>query len=85
MKITINEEELRVLVEACKAEGCLLSIPAERLDDKSGYILVLSEDDANTFRDVCGEHLPLVGFDDDYNPNAKGLVLENLIDKFFVP
>ena len=48
------------------------------------YNLVINEDDADAIREECGEKLQLVGFDKNSNPTKKGLILESLIDKFFV-
>jgi hypothetical protein len=47
------------------------------------YNLNINEDDADSIRDECGEHLQIVGFDKNDNPKPKGIILEKLIDKFF--
>ena len=44
----------------------------------------LSEDDADTLRDLCGERLQTHGFEADYKANAEGAKLESLIDRLFV-
>ena len=35
-------------------------------------------------RELCSDYLTEVGFDKDYEPNAKGKLLESLVDKLFV-
>ena len=47
------------------------------------YVVDLDEDSADEIREVCLEELPLSGFNEDYSPNEKGNLLEDLIDKFF--
>ncbi len=48
------------------------------------FLLTIDEDSASEIRDECGEHLQMVGFDKNDNPTEKGLILEDLIDKFFI-
>lgn len=47
------------------------------------YLLTLSEEKADELRDLCGEQLQRVGFDEKYDPTLEGKMLESLIDKFF--
>lgn len=52
--------------------------------EKDFLILECSEDQADDIRDKCSEKLQLVGFDEKYELNFEGKILEDLIDKFFV-
>jgi len=52
--------------------------------EKDFLILECSEDQADDIRDKCSEKLQLVGFDEKYELNLEGKILEDLIDKFFV-
>ncbi|MGK7899211.1 MAG: hypothetical protein AB4372_37745 [Xenococcus sp. (in: cyanobacteria)] len=49
----------------------------------NSYEIIMSEDEANIARDLCGELLQIKGFDENYEPSQEGIMLENLIDKFF--
>jgi len=49
----------------------------------NSYIFNISEDEAETIRDICIEKLQQSGFDEDYNLTEEGHIIENLIDKFF--
>ncbi len=44
----------------------------------------VSLDVADEIRDLCGEQLQLVGFDENYQPTPEGKILESLIDKLFI-
>ena len=43
-----------------------------------------SDDAADEIRDLCGDRLQEVGFDESYNPNEEGQILESLVDKLLV-
>lgn len=44
----------------------------------------LTPQQADAIRDLCGERLQQVGFNEKYEPTPEGRVLETLIDKFLV-
>jgi hypothetical protein len=44
----------------------------------------INEEQADELRDYCGEKLLEIGFDEKYNTNEKGRILEDLIDKLFI-
>lgn len=44
----------------------------------------ISPNEADEIRDLCGEQLQLVGFDEKYQPTPEGKILESLIDKLFI-
>jgi len=48
------------------------------------YSLLMSEDEADEIRDLCGEQLQIIGFNQDYELTCEGKILESLIDKLFV-
>lgn len=41
----------------------------------------LDEDDAVDLRELCSSYLLEVGFDEEYNDNIKGKIIEELVDK----
>ncbi len=47
------------------------------------YSLKISEEQADEIRDLCGEQLQVVGFDEKYELTSEGKILESLIDIFF--
>lgn len=60
----------------------LLSISWKQVENDD-FLLTLTEDQVDEFRDLFGEQLQIVGFDEDYKPTYEGELLESLIDKFF--
>lgn len=48
---------------------------------EKSIVVELSDEDADSFRDLLGEQLQLIGFDESYNPTPEGALLEQLIDK----
>lgn len=47
--------------------------------------LILDHAEAERMRDYFTDRLARVGFDEDYEPNEEGVMLERLTDKFFLP
>jgi hypothetical protein len=45
--------------------------------------VVLDRSDALALQDYFGERLAKLGFDEDYEPNDEGVLLESLIDALF--
>jgi hypothetical protein len=85
MKIELSQKELDLINEALKQENSPLKIDASRAKENQLYVIDLSEDKVIEIREVCGDYLQIVGFDENYNPSEKGTILEGLIDKLFVP
>lgn len=44
----------------------------------------LDKDAVIDLRELCSDYLTEVGFDKHYEPNAKGKLLETLVDKLFI-
>ena len=82
--IKLNEDEYKYLCEALFLPDKLrqLFFLIERKENT--YLLNIAEDEADEIRDLCGEHLQLVGFDEKYEPTAEGKILEDLVDKFYI-
>ncbi len=84
MNIFLTEKEYSYL--------CLANIlPAGLLDrihnychlEGDKYGIIVSEDEAEIIRDICLDRLDITGFDENYEPNQNGVILESLIDKFY--
>ena len=52
--------------------------------EENAYVVNISEDQADEIRDLCGDQLQLVGFDEKYDPTSEGKILEDLVDKFYI-
>ena len=58
------------------------SIKSEKFDNK--VILNLPDEIAEEIREWACEKLPIVGFNEDYELNSEGKILDNFIDKFYI-
>lgn len=45
--------------------------------------IIISAHIANRLRNLCGDRLQEIGFDENYDPTPEGKILEDLIDKLF--
>ena len=82
MKIKLSQDEKEVLEEAIRdiKIDTFYKIIDTNLDF---FYLEGDEDTLIDLREYCSDYLIIVGFDDDYQPNKKGKILEDLIDKLF--
>ena len=81
MKIQLTEEEYNFLLQ----NNFINENLKKNLGNiDSNYNLTIEEEQADAIRDECGEYLQIVGFDKHDNPTPKGIILERLIDKFFI-
>lgn len=46
-------------------------------------IAEIDDADASDLRELCSDYLTEVGFDEDYEPNEEGKILETLVDKLY--
>lgn len=83
MNIKLTKEEFELLVSGqFVAQDLLAKVQAATFGGRH-YAADLSEDDADLIREACCEELQRSGFDGQYEPTKRGLLLEGLIDKFF--
>jgi hypothetical protein len=79
MKVKISPVELRLLESQSETKDLVAPLvirePSLALEG-SGYLLA-------QLREACGDVLNRIGFDENYNPNADGQMLEDLIDQLF--
>ncbi len=52
------------------------------IDNENEFVICLSKETSEQFRDIFTEYLAKVGFDDAYQTTSEGNVLEALIDIF---
>jgi hypothetical protein len=81
MKIKLNHLEKEVLYQMLKNEVSKHNFFSEN----EKFYLEIDEDSATDLREQCGNYLMQVGFEENYVANEKGMALENLIDKLYVP
>ncbi|MEO7964474.1 MAG: hypothetical protein ABIT38_11275 [Gemmatimonadaceae bacterium] len=84
MMIEISDDEQQILVTSVPLPDTLRSVVDSARQSGGKWLLEISVDDADTIRDLCGDRLVEVGFDERYEPNKAGLLLEGLVDKFFI-
>lgn len=54
-----------------------------RLDRGTNYSLTVTREQAEQFREIFSDRLSMHGFNKEYEVNASGALLEELIDRFF--
>lgn len=69
-----------MLSKAILESGKLFSVKFTQNNDV--YLLKCTDDEICELHEFCSDYLPIVGFDNNYNLNEQGRVLESLIDKF---
>jgi hypothetical protein len=86
VEIILKKREIEYLLSAAFLSDKLLDVikNAYRSNDSHEYKLIISLDDADKIRNLCGEQLQVIGFDQDYNLTEEGCLLEDLVDKFFI-
>src|SRR5512136_2952361 len=84
LRVRLEIKELNYLLNKnlvpAELERKLTSIAKESGENA---FLHLTDEEADSLRDACGEQLQRIGFDKDYEPTDEGTILEDLIDKFF--
>ena len=81
MKVKLSNQAWAYLKDNNQIELSKMSI----ISNKSHfYLLILDENSADEIREWALEKKVRVGFDEKYNLNEEGKILENVIDKFFV-
>jgi hypothetical protein len=82
----LSDEELGCLAQFASADQLIATLVThpEKSPGKRTTIR-LSRREAEQLRDFLTTQLASVGFDENYSPNERGRMLENLIDRFFLP
>jgi hypothetical protein len=82
--INLTEEERALLLTKVDLTARLDSIVSAAQHGARGWGFTLSPEDASEIRERCSESLMEIGFNQDDTPTKNGLLLESMIDKFFV-
>lgn len=76
MKLSVLN--IKYLLSLGTVDACV----ASKLGDASIDIRkILTDEEIDDLRELCGARLPLVGFENDYSVNSEGRLLEALIDE----
>jgi len=84
LQIDLDQNEYQYLCKSPFIINAYEDIISSIQHHNDKYVLKISEDLADEIRNLCSEHLLLVGLDENYNPTFEGAILESLIDKLFV-
>jgi hypothetical protein len=84
IEIELNQNEFAYLCKASFLPDRFRKLFFSSVRKKKSFLLNISEEQADEIRDLCGDQLQLVGFDERYEPTTEGLILESLMDKFYV-
>jgi len=79
-KINLNKSEIKYILSSIPLKGFLRT----KLNEHREGGGILSDDEADLLRDLCGDRLETHGFNLDYSLTREGEILERLIDKLFV-
>ena len=84
LKVELNNKEYNYICQASflNKNYRKLFFSGQQHNDK--YLIKISEDQADKIRDLCGEQLQIVGFDEKYELTSEGKILDSLIDKFYI-
>jgi hypothetical protein len=84
LNIELNQAEYNYLFKVVFVEDKYRKMLHFMKQNDDKYLIKVSEGQADDIRDLCGEQLQIVGFDEGYELTNEGKILETLIDKFFV-
>ncbi len=77
----LSDDEITLLMELVSSDQALLELLSSR---KAVGALRLSPYEAEQVRDLLTFRLAEIGFDENYNPNAMGKLIERLIDRLYL-
>lgn len=85
-KFRLSGKELDCIQQLGSKDARIAVLIAKR-EPKSARVLPLELEstDAQKLREYLTEHLARMGFDEKYEINEQGRVLEELIDRLFIP
>jgi len=84
MRIMLTTSERTFLLSQMRLPQNFQDSVQEATPSGEKWSLEISEDDADAIRDLLTEKLAEIGFDENYSPTKAGVILEDLIDKFFI-
>jgi hypothetical protein len=83
-QIKLNRKEFEYLASSSDIPNELTAaIQRPHKENEKNIIILIPEDDADISRNFFIDQLQILGFDENYELNEHGKILEDLIDKFF--
>lgn len=79
--ISLSQEDVQFMLSVLQLTTELKESLAAR---GAGDVVVIQDDVADELRDLCTERLDTHGFDQNYELNDEGEILESLVDKLYV-
>ena len=83
MIVELTEDEHELLATRVRMPETLRQVVRSARPVSDKWQLQLSQDQADEIRDHCANSLIEIGFDERYQPNKAGQLLERLVDTFF--
>ena len=84
-EFSLSAAESGDLEELLSSDGAIARLLRFQKGADGRVAIRLSRDEIEILRDYLTTQMALRGFDENYQPNEKGQMLEKFIDKFFVP
>ena len=84
LKVELNKNEYNYVCQAHFLNNKYKKLVFSAKKYYNTYLITISEDQADAIRDLCGEQLQTVGFNEKYELTQEGKILESLVDKFFI-
>jgi agmatine/peptidylarginine deiminase len=81
--VYLNKEEYECLTKFLP-ENLIMLTQSHAKQKEEKYQLELNDEELDTLRDLVGEQLQILGFDESYDLTEEGKILESLVDKFFI-
>lgn len=86
LEFRLSPEEFRYVRDLLSSEEVRELLPRfEELAPNGSVVVQLNRTEAERIRDYLTTQLAAVGFDEEYRPNQRGRMIEELIDRFYVP
>ena len=82
VNVHVRFTEWQSLLDLCKDKDSLLTYVLSVNQHYDVVLICVSKKDVNCIIDILGDLLATIGFDEEYNPNEKGKIIESVIDKF---
>jgi len=82
--LRLSLEQARYISDLIGTDPVLTELGRSRPNICLGQdIIILNQSDAEALHEYFGDRLAMVGFDERYEPNNEGVLLESLIDAVF--
>ena len=80
--VVLTKNEFDYLINNLLKDKAHIFSKLQIVDNANGICIYLDENEADDIRELAGSEVGL-HFDSNYRPTKEGIILENLIDKFY--